>query len=109
LADLGFGDLKKSCLSTSDRIFRKSKLCGSTQYVNGSDQQEVRGVGKMVNEKYMPWTVVINILFIVDLAAILKNHISVSAHSSQITVLGCDQRISNGAANTSFLLITHQY
>jgi hypothetical protein len=43
-----------------------SKLCGSTRtkYVNGSDQQEVRGVGKVVKEKYMPWTVVINVFLL---------------------------------------------
>ena len=70
MADLGFAELKKSCLSTSDRIFRMSKLCGSTQYVNGSYEWEVRGVGKVVNKKYMPGTVVINVFFIVDLAAI---------------------------------------
>ncbi len=59
----GICRLKKSCLSTSDRIFRMYKLCGSTQYVNGSDQQEVRGVGKVVNKKHMPWTVVINFFY----------------------------------------------
>jgi hypothetical protein len=80
------------------------------QYVNGSDQQEVRGVRKVVNEKYMPGTMVINVfLLLIWLPFKKKNLISVSAHSSQITVLGCDQTISNGAANTSCLLITHQY
>jgi|LakMenE18May11ns_1017448.scaffolds.fasta_scaffold9630865_1 hypothetical protein len=56
----------------------------------------------------MPWTVLINVFFLLLICLLFKkNHISVSAHSSQITVLGCDQTISNGAANTSFLLKTH--
>ncbi len=38
----------------------------------GSDQREVRGVGKAANEKYMPWSVVDDVSFIVDLATILK-------------------------------------
>ncbi len=97
--------LKKVCFSSSDRMSRMFKLCGCMRYVKGSDEREVRGARKVVNENYMPWTVVINVFFIVDLAAILKNHISVSAHSSQLTGLGCDQMIGNGAANTSFLLI----
>jgi len=37
----------------------------------GSEQREVKGLRKVANEKYMPWTVVINIfLFIVDLDAL---------------------------------------
>jgi hypothetical protein len=48
--------------------------------LKGSDK---RGVGKVANEKYMPWTVVVNV-FLLLIWPPLKNHISVSAHSSQI-------------------------
>jgi hypothetical protein len=45
---------------------------------------------------------------IVDCAAILNNNI-IPFQLSPAKLLGGDQTISNGAANTSFLLITHQY
>ena len=62
----------------------------------------------MVNEKYYALDRADQCFFLLLICLLFKkNHISVSAHSSQITVLGCDQTISNGAANTSFLLETH--
>ncbi len=47
--------------------------------------------------------------FIVDLAAILKIKNIFPVPLTPAKLLGSDQTISNGAANTSFLLITHQY
>ncbi len=60
------------------------KTLGKGEHRKGSDQQEVRGVGKVATEKYMSLTVVIDVFFIVELAAMWKKHISVSVHSSQI-------------------------
>ncbi len=61
----------------------------------------------MANKKYMSWTVVIDVFFIVELAAILKKN-TFPFLLTPAKLLGGDQTISNGAANTSFLLITHQ-
>ncbi len=62
----------------------------------------------MANEKFMPWTMVINVFVIVVLAANFeeKNILPFPLISSQI--IRHDPMISNGAANTSFLLTTHQ-
>jgi hypothetical protein len=48
------------------------KTLGKGDHLKSSDQQEVRGVGKVAKEKYMSWTVVIDVFFILNLAAIWK-------------------------------------
>jgi hypothetical protein len=48
--------------------------------LKGSDQREVRGVGKVANEKFTPWTIMIKV-FYVDLK---KKGISFSTYYSQI-------------------------
>jgi hypothetical protein len=48
-----------------------SKAKRHLRNIKGSEQREVKGLRKGANEKYMNWTVVINIfLFIVDLDAL---------------------------------------
>jgi hypothetical protein len=69
---------------------------------------------KVANEKYMPCrTVVINVFLLLIWPAILKKNVFPFPLTLD-KILGdyhffIDQTISNGAANPSFLLITHQY
>jgi hypothetical protein len=52
------------------------KTLGKGERLNGSDQREVTGVGKVANEKYMSWTVVIDVFLLLIWPPFEKKHIS---------------------------------
>ncbi len=60
----------------------------------------------MANEKYMPWTVVIDVFYCCFGRRLEK--IIFPFLFTPAKLIGDDQTISNGAANTSCLLITHK-
>ncbi len=66
----------------------------------------MRGVGKVADDRYWSWTVVINVRFSLYLAAIL-DLILIQFPPTHAKKLVIDWSISTGAANMTFLLITH--
>jgi hypothetical protein len=66
----------------------------------------MRGVGKVVDDRYWSWTVVIDVRFSLYLAAIL-DLILVTFPPTHAEKLVIDPLISTGAANMTVLLITH--
>ncbi len=66
----------------------------------------MRGVGKVADDRYWSWTVVIDVHFSLDLAAILDLILFAFplTHAEKLVI---DRSISTGAANMTVLLITH--
>ncbi len=62
----------------------------------------------MANEKYMLCTMVTDVFLLLSLPPFWKKNIFPFPFTPA-KLLGGEQTISNGAANTYFLLITHQY
>jgi hypothetical protein len=63
----------------------------------------MRGDGKVADDRYWSWSVVIDVRFSLYLAAIL-DLILFQTHAEKLVI---DLSISTGAANITFLLITH--
>ena len=67
---------------------------------------KMRGVGKVADDRYWSWTVVIDVRFSMYLAAILDLILFPfpPTHAEKLVI---DRSISTGAANMTVLLITH--
>ncbi len=66
----------------------------------------MRGVGKVADDRYWSWTVVIDVCFSLYLAAILDLMLFPfpPTHAEKLVI---DWSISTGAANMTVFLITH--